>query len=132
MKWLLAEDLVSREELPRKVFYHGLPASPGPSAAGQAIRTQEALIAGRRRKLNPLVLGFAENFLDITGLEDDFILIHEAYNAFKDATGSNTTRNVFVRQLKDIDSRIVNKQKKINGVPLPAFFGVKFREKFQS
>ncbi|MDR1587507.1 MAG: hypothetical protein LBS57_08640 [Treponema sp.] len=83
MKWLFANELVSREELPGKVFYQGLP-------------------------------------------------VHEVYLKFKEVTGINISRNVFVRQLKEVDSRIVNKQKKINGVPLLAFFGIEFKENSQS
>jgi phage anti-repressor protein len=118
-------------EFNRAVFY--LPdadpfkTTPGIDCSIKAVPAEKSIIR-RTRKLNPFVIGFAENFLDITGMENNFLLVQEVYIKFKEAVGTQISRNVFVRQLKDIDTRIVYKQKKIDGVPKLVFFGIKFKE----
>jgi prophage antirepressor-like protein len=124
IKWLYTQGIMSRDEVRLEVLGH---ANQTAIAEERVIGAEMADAARQKRKLNPAITGFAEKFFDITGLEDDFILVQVVYDKFREAAGSQTTRNVFVRQLKDVDTRIVYKQKKISGLPELVFYGVRFK-----
>jgi phage anti-repressor protein len=123
IKWLYAQGIMTKEEVRLEVLSHINPAA----AEERVIRAEEVHTTRRKKKLNPVITDFAEKFLDITGLEDDFIPVQDVYDKFREAAGNEISRNIFVRKLQDLDSRIVYKQKKIGGLPELAFFGIKFK-----
>jgi phage anti-repressor protein len=124
IKRLYAQGIMTKDEVRLEVLGHIKPAAV---AEERVIKAEEARTTRRKKKPNPVIADFAERFLDITGLEGDFIPVRDVYDKFREAAGNQISRNIFVRKLQDIDSRIVYKQKKVSGLPELAFFGIKFK-----
>jgi phage anti-repressor protein len=125
IKWLYAQGMMTKDKVRLEILGH---INPTAAAEERDIRADEVHTTRRKKKLNPVITDFAEKFLDITRLEGDFIPVQDVYDKFIEAAGNQISRNIFVRKLQDLDSCIVYKQKKINGLPELAFFGIKFKE----
>jgi prophage antirepressor-like protein len=71
------------------------------------------------------VVSFIENNLKITGNEKDFAPVEEIYRRYELKTINGVSRNILVRQIRNICPALVYKQKKIDGYPVLVFFGCK-------
>jgi prophage antirepressor-like protein len=71
------------------------------------------------------IVAFIESNLKITGNEKDFVPIEEIYKHYESQAINGVSRNVLVRNIRNIYPALLYKQKKIDGYPVLVFFGCK-------
>jgi hypothetical protein len=130
----LEEDRISIREYRRRAYNLDTPDVPdNPIKGALVFKTHDDFMeyAETHKKANPTIYNFVKTALKITGNPDDFVLVRDLYQLYREAmnTWKAESRNIFVRRIKEMYPALEYKQKKVNGKPELVFFGCALVEK---
>jgi phage anti-repressor protein len=128
LRMILKEGSISVREFRRLAFNFDTPDVPdNPIKGALTFETHDDFTeyAETHPKANPTIYAFAKAALKITGNPDDFVLIKDLYQLYREYTNTwkAETRYKFTNRIKEMYPDLEYKQKKVNGYPELVFTG---------